>query len=152
MQFLRSTGFLDAPLLTLWVGGQWAIGYLAVPVLFQMLEDRRLAGGLAGEMFTVMAYVGLVCGSLLMASLVYREGIAAWRNWRLGVLALMLGLILVGEFGLHPQVAALRESGLAEGGEEAGRFARLHGLASMLYLVNSLLGLVLVTAGLRRCG
>ena len=150
MNFPRATGLLDAPLLTLWVGGQWAIGYLAVPVLFQMLEDRRLAGTLAGEMFTAVAYVGLACGSLLMASLLYREGVAAWRNWRLGVLALMLGLILAGEFGLHPQVAALRESGFAEGSEEAGRFARLHGLASMLYLVNSLLGLGLVMAGSRR--
>jgi len=29
---------------TAWVGGQWAIGYLAIPVLFLTLPDKMLAG------------------------------------------------------------------------------------------------------------
>ena len=35
-------------LLTLWVGGLWSVGYLAVPVLFHGLNDRRLAGMVSG--------------------------------------------------------------------------------------------------------
>ncbi|HEY9151095.1 MAG TPA: DUF4149 domain-containing protein, partial [Gammaproteobacteria bacterium] len=51
-------------LLTLWVGGLWAIGFIAAPILFAVLEDRTLAGTLAGEMFRALAWLGLVCGSL----------------------------------------------------------------------------------------
>ena len=35
-------------LLTLWVGGLWIIGYLVTPVLFKTLDNRQLAGELAG--------------------------------------------------------------------------------------------------------
>ena len=34
--------------ITLWVGGLWAIGYIAAPVLFSSLGDRQLAGVVAG--------------------------------------------------------------------------------------------------------
>jgi len=53
-------------LLTLWVGGLWAIGYIVAPALFANLEDRALAGTLAGVMFNIIAWVGLACGSLLL--------------------------------------------------------------------------------------
>ncbi|MEO8342514.1 MAG: DUF4149 domain-containing protein, partial [Gallionella sp.] len=39
---------------TAWVGGLWAIGYLAVPVLFYAQPDRQLAGLLAGQMFALV--------------------------------------------------------------------------------------------------
>ena len=42
-------------LLTLWVGGLWAIGYMVAPALFATLEDRALAGNLAGLMFEIIA-------------------------------------------------------------------------------------------------
>ena len=47
--------------ITLWVGGLWAIGYIVAPSLFAHLDDRALAGMLAGKMFTLMAYIGLGC-------------------------------------------------------------------------------------------
>ena len=43
---------------TLWVGGLWAIGYLAAPVLFSALSDKMLAGMLAGRMFSLIEYIG----------------------------------------------------------------------------------------------
>src|SRR3569623_1849958 len=62
----RPRGLLVAErlLLAVWVGGMLAVGYLAVPVLFHMLDDRVLAGALAGEMFRYMNGVGLVCSAL----------------------------------------------------------------------------------------
>ncbi len=126
-------------LLTLWVGGLWSVGYVVAPALFATLDDRALAGSLAGVMFQLIAYVGLVCGALL---LLFNQ----WRysehrlNWRAAVLVSMLALILVGEFVLGPMIAGLREQGLAD----SGRFARLHGAAATGYLLTSLLGLALV--------
>ena len=49
--------------ITLWVGALWAIGYLAAPTLFRLLEDRPLAGRLAGEMFTYVAWLGMAAAA-----------------------------------------------------------------------------------------
>ena len=128
-------------LLTLWVGGLWAIGYIVAPALFANLEDRALAGSLAGVMFEIIAYVGLLCGGLL---LVFNQMRNSRRlNWRALVLLLMLLLIAVGQFYLAPMIAGLRSQGLAD----SVQFGRLHGVAASGYLLTSLLGLVLVIAG-----
>src|SRR4030067_236139 len=70
-------------LLTLWVGSLWAIGYIAVPVLFHALDDRQLAGNVAGRVFAVVYLVGLVAGPLLLASLWMRATtpVRGWRFW-----------------------------------------------------------------------
>ena len=127
-------------LLTLWVGGLWAIGFIAAPILFAVLEDRALAGTLAGEMFRALAWLGLVCGSLLLLFDRLTPGRPSWRLW---VLAGMLLVILADRLLLAPMIADLRATGLSGGAE----FARLHGLASTLYLLNCLAGLALVAFG-----
>lgn len=132
-------------LLTLWVGVLWGIGYLAVPVLFAHLDDRMLAGRLAGEMFHLVSYVGLVAGTLLLTMQLVRG--SGRPGWRALVLLGMLALVLVGEFVLQPMMAELKTGGLADGTEQARDFARLHGLSSILYLSTSLAGLALVAAG-----
>jgi hypothetical protein len=43
----------------------------------------------------------------------------------------------------------LKQAGLEKGSDNAIQFARLHGVSSILYLINSLLGLVLVVLGIR---
>jgi len=129
-------------LLTLWVGGLWVIGYMVAPALFATLDDRALAGTLAGVMFEIIAYVGLVCG---VALLLFNQLRNAGRrcNWRALVLLAMLLSVLAGEFLLGPMIAELRAQGLSD----SGQFARLHGIAASVYLLTSVLGLVLVIAG-----
>ncbi|MDH3949218.1 MAG: hypothetical protein OEU74_09690, partial [Gammaproteobacteria bacterium] len=74
----------------------------------------------------------------------------AWhRNWRVWVLLLMLLLIVIGQFYLQPLMAELKNAGLSEASDNARRFGQLHGLASVVFLINSLLGLGLVVFGLR---
>ena len=128
-------------LLTLWVGGMWAIGYIVAPILFSVLEDRQLAGMLAGHMFTAMSVIGLACGSLLLLGGCYWRGFKHWRN---AVLLLMLVVIVIGEFVLQPMMAELKAQGIAEGSATAAEFGKLHGVASILFLINSLSGLALV--------
>lgn len=135
-------------LLTLWVGGLWAIGYIAAPTLFANLNDRQLAGALAGQMFHIISYIGLVCGVLLLASVLKRAGLQ-WRAW---VLIIMLVLVATGEFVLQPMMESLKLQGLIEGSEAKKQFGMLHGVASIIYLMESLLGLVLVATGLSVAG
>jgi len=140
-------------LLTLWVGALLAIGDLAVPVLFYHLDDRQLAGELAGQMFQLVYGLGLFCGlSLVMIAFVScrfncRSFFAQWRH---SVLLAMVVLVALGLFVLQPQMAAIKLQPAWQ--DQAGlmiRFGRLHGIASALYLLTSLLGVVLVIKGLR---
>lgn len=131
-------------LLTLWVGGMWAIGYIVAPILFNVLDDRQLAGMIAGHTFTAMSYVGLACGSLLLIGGAYSRGL---KHWRHGVLLLMMVIVCVGQFVLQPMMAELKAIGLE--GEAAKQFGRLHGVASILFLINSIAGITLVITGLQ---
>ena len=131
-------------LLTLWVGSLWTIGYIVAPVLFKML-DRVTAGNVAGQLFTIVSYIGLVTVIVLLLAAILRAGMRVLQQWRIRLLLLMLFIILVGQFGLQPMMVELKAAGLQGG--QARQFATLHGVASVLYLINSLLGLALVVWG-----
>ena len=122
----------------------WTVGYIVAPTLFAQLEDRTLAGAVAGQLFSIMSYIGLLAGGILISGQFYYAKAAWRRNWRLWFLLVMLLIIVVGEFYLH-----LKQAGLIQGSENAKQFSQLHGIASTLFVINSLLGLVLVVFGLR---
>jgi hypothetical protein len=50
---------VERTLLTFWIGGLWTTGFVVAPLLFAELDDRALAGTLAGAIFGVMSYAGL---------------------------------------------------------------------------------------------
>ena len=133
---------------TAWVGGLWAIGYLAAPSLFHALADnRQLAGNLAGNLFTLMAYVGMASAFFLLAHRVARFGVAALRQGFFWAVVAMLLLALAGHFGIQPLMAQLKAQALPADVMQSvfrDRFATWHGVASIAYLVQSLLGVVLV--------
>ncbi|MEO1767924.1 DUF4149 domain-containing protein [Thiobacter aerophilum] len=138
---------LAAIAVVLWVGSLWAIGFIAAPTLFSALSDRQLAGMLAGRMFTVTAYLGMACGVYLLLYRLIAHGAAALRQLVFWVVLAMLGLTLVGHFGIQPILEGLKlKGGPADvmHGVVADRFARWHGIASVLFVIQSLLGLVLV--------
>ena len=137
-------------LLTLWVGGMWAIGYVAAPVLFHVLDDRHMAGELAGPMFSAISYIGLVCGTLILMGLIYSEGGRCLKSWRCWIVLVMLLLIIIGQFVLHPLMNEIKAQGRVEGSELMKQFGQLHGLASLQFMVTSVLGLILVIFGLHR--
>lgn len=141
--------------LTLWVGGLWTIGYLVAPKLFVALgSDRSLAGALAGQLFDLIGWLGLGCGIYLLLFMVLRAGTTALRRWNFWLVLLMLLLGAVSLFGIHPLLAQLKSDALPREVMESvlrNRFATWHGVSSILYLVQSLLGLLLVV-GQRRGG
>lgn len=133
---------LERVLLTVWVGGLWVVGLMVAPVLFAELPDTATAGTLAGALFSRMSWIGLVSGGLLLLlGRVQRDRRPP--RWQVLVLVAMLCLVAAGEFLLAPQIAELRQQGLSG----STRFAQLHGLAGTGYVINCLLGLLLVAAG-----
>jgi len=132
---------------TLWVGALWAIGYIAAPLLFVTLEDRALAILLAGRMFAVVAYIGIGCGTYLLLFRVIRQGAVSFRQSFFWIVLVMLLLTLLGHFGAEPLLEAVKNLTLPRAVVEGvlqERFAAWHGVYSALYVVQSVLGLVLV--------
>ncbi len=138
--------------LTLWVGALWAIGYIAAPVLFSSLDDRVLAGMLAGKLFSVVGWLGLGCGAWLLLVTLARQGAAAMKRLFFWLLVLMLLLAAAQLFGLQPLIAQLRSQSVPRELAEAAtrsRFATWHGVASVLYLVQSVIGALAVLSAPR---
>ena len=133
-------------LLTIWIGGMWAIGYIVTPVLFQML-DKSVAGQVAGQLFSIVSYIGIFSAVALIISVLVKQGFSR-RHWQLLVLIAMLLVIMIGQFVIQPMMEELKAVGLSE--TNASQFGRLHGIASVLYLMNSLAGLALVITGLTK--
>ena len=140
---------LERLLLTLWVGGMLVVGYVVTPVLFSSLGDRMLAGAVAGRLFSFVSLIGLACGGLLLLAWILRDGRSVLRGWRAWLVCAMLLITLIGEFGLAPQMQALKQAAggaWVPGSDLHRQFSRLHGLSSLLFLLNSLMGLGLVLA------
>jgi hypothetical protein len=133
--------------LTLWIGGLWAIGYIVAPTLFWTLADRALAGSLAGKLFTLIAYTGIGCAAYVLVYRLVRFGGACFRHGIFWLALTMLVLTLAGEFGVQPILASLKNQALPTEVMESvfrDRFAAWHGVASVFYLIQSVLGALLV--------
>jgi len=138
---------LHAIAMTLWIGGLWAVGLLVAPTLFYSMGDRVAAGSIAGKLFTLVSYLGIGCAAYLLLFRLARFGAATLKHGRFWIILAMLALILIGEFGVQPVLAAIKHQALpAEVMESVfrDRFATWHGVASGLYLIECLLGLALV--------
>ena len=129
--------------LVFWVGGLWTTGYIVAPALFNNLDDRRLAGTLAGNIFSIMGWIGLVASLLLLVFYWF----SLKSRWRSAVTLFMGVLVAANLFIVSPELAAIRDAAsgaLVPGSEEYQRFGYLHGISSGIFLLISLLGLLLV--------
>jgi hypothetical protein len=133
--------------ITLWVGGLWAIGYMVAPVLFSSLGDRQLAGLVAGKLFSLIGWVGLGSAAYLFLFLVARFRGQAFRRAVFWLVLLMALAAAASQFGIQPLMARLKADALPREVMESvlrDRFAAWHGISSILYLLQSALGLWLV--------
>jgi uncharacterized membrane protein len=138
---------LASVFMVLWVGGLWAIGYIAAPTLFAELSDRQLAGNLAGELFKWIAWVGIVSGAYLLIFRLGRQGFQALKQAYFWIVLVMLLLTLGQHFGIQPVMQAIKDQAMPQAVMETAfrsRFAAWHGVSSVVYLIESLLGLILV--------
>ena len=133
--------------ITLSVGGLLAIGYIAAPVLFASLGDRQLAGMVAGKLFALIGWIGLGCAAYLLIFLIGRGGGAVFKRAVFWLVILMALMTAASQFGIQPLMAQLKADALPREVMESvlrDRFATWHGVSSILYLIQSLLGLWLV--------
>ena len=121
-----------------------------VPVLFSSLGDRQVAGMVAANLFKTTAYIGVALSAFLMvmANHLVRRGGDHYRIVRwilLGMLACTVGAAFI----IIPWMNTLRDQALYLGlsvreSTNAALFSRLHGVSSMLFVIQVFLGLTLV--------
>ncbi len=132
--------------ITLWVGALWAAGAAAY-VLFDTLQDRQLAGQIAGRFFTYVSYLGLFSAFYLLIHRLFSYGTLALKQAFFWAVFVMLLLVLAGHFGIQPLLAQLKADAFPSDVMHtvfADRFRTWHGVASIAYMVQCLLGFVVV--------
>ena len=155
MQTLETPNHLGAQRLFiliagLWVGSLLTVGYLVAPAIFSTMTDRQAAGMVAGSIFRIEAYLSLiVCiGLMVLSNLLVNRGLNQFRLIRWILLAMLLCSVAAA-FIFIPWMNTLRDNALAQGmpvmvSPSATLFGRLHGVSSMLFMLQSLLGIYLV--------
>jgi hypothetical protein len=134
----------------LWVGSFITVGFLVVPVLFASLGDRQVAGIVAASLFKTTAYIGVAISTLLMvmANHLVRQGVDSYRLFR-WILLGMLACFISAAFIIIPWMSSLRDQALylnlsVRESTYADLFNRLHGTSSIIFMLQSVLGLILV--------
>ena len=114
---------------------------------FDTLNNNALAGMLAGRFFSVMAYVGIACAIFLLVHRLASFGASALKQAFFWVTLVMLILTVGSHFGIQPVLQSLKDQAMPKEVMESmfrSRFVAWHGVSSVVYLIQSLLGLVLV--------
>lgn len=132
----------------LWAGALWTVGLLVVPTLLRILDaDRALAGRIAGDLYTQLAWLGFACAGYLLVFRLARFGGGAFRQPAFWVVIAMFALGLTGQFFVQPILSGLAERAALRQIVEAvylQRFATWHGVSVALYGAQSLLAVALV--------
>lgn len=132
--------------ITLWVGALWMTGFTAY-MLFDTLSDRQTAGQVASRLFTLVSYIGMASAFYLLIQRLVEFGTAALKQSYFWAILVMLLLVLAGHFGIQPLLAQLKASALPNdvmSSVFATRFSTWHGVSSVAYVIECLLGFVLV--------
>jgi hypothetical protein len=130
----------------LWLGAILSVGYLAAPVIFTKLPDRQLAGLIAGELFSMTTTITIVLGLILLGLSNWQvsRGFQQYRQIRW--LVLLILLLAIGGSLMQLWMMDLKRLASVEGASVmqstyATPFARLHGISSILFLLESVVGL-----------
>jgi hypothetical protein len=158
MLALRFAGLLAVGV---WFGGLLALGTIAAPALFEVIDSRQLAdgrvlaGALFGEMLRRFHLVSYACGGAILLSLVARAVLGPRPRFfaiRAAITSAMVAAALYSGTTLTGRIDALRHeidaapSSLGEDDPRRAAFRRLHEQSTALQLVPLLGGLALLVA------
>jgi hypothetical protein len=112
-------------LATLWAGSLVTVCAIAAPTAFAVLEDRSLAGAVAGRLFQIETWVGAAFALAVTFLLYGRRGIIPRIEALL--IALTAGAPLASELVLGPMMQSARAAG------DMARFGAMHGASALLF-------------------
>jgi hypothetical protein len=152
--FLRTIEFLS---LSLWLGSDVFLSFVAAPGAFRILASRDQAGAMVGYGLWWMHMIGVVCGiAILLTRLLRTRTFVSLATPVALCVVLMIGLTVVSQHAVSPKMAALRVQmgsiqATAADNPLLAEFSRLHrisvslesgvllaGLAAMYMMVREL--------------
>lgn len=141
--------------LVVWLGGIIFFAFVAAPALFHLLAPEQ-AGRVVSRSLSALHWMGIVSGAVfLISSVIYdRVKYARLKAFAAAnlLVAAMLVLTLISQFGITPRIRALRElrtAGNVQVSDNA-EFNRLHEWSTRLEGGALVLGFVVVVATARR--
>jgi hypothetical protein len=114
-----------------WVGSWTFFALVIARVAFRVLPSAEVAGALVSPVLATLHLYGVFAGGVLAAL-----ALALGRGRVLvGLPLLLAGACLASEFGVTPQMAALRDLAFGPGGnvEAASHYRQLHGLSMAIF-------------------
>ena len=103
------------------------------------------AGSVAGKLFEIIAYLGMVCAGILLLFGLFEAGGRLFKTAYFKLVTAMLLCVSLNHFVVTPVIEALKAHRphliLQTVG---GSFGVWHGVSSVIYLITSLLGVFLV--------
>jgi MFS family permease len=150
--------------LAIWIGGLAALGGVAAPAVFSVLQDldpvagRETAGRVFGAIFVRFQYLSWMLALLLMALLGTRAALGPRPRrfgWRMWVTSGMLAVSVAAGLYIAPRIDAIRDEvhgtvqALPDDDARKVEFGRLHGLSNGLMLATVIAGVWLVWIELR---
>ena len=147
MSFLRYVMSLS---LVAWVGG--ILFFVSMtPILFAVLPSRHIAGSEVSPALSRLHWIGIISGVMFLASSLLYSRLATGNAQPFAaghvLVAVMLALTCVSQFGLTPRLAAIRaETPMMDSAPEAVRlrFNALHAWSTRLEGSVLLMGLAVV--------
>ncbi len=127
---MKSISGIFRVLWVLWVGSLWSLAWVT-STLFYRQPDRQLAGALAGHLFTIETYLGLIVAGI--ALLLPGRTKFFWAY-------LAAALLALNEWALRPVMVQARLHGASFG----LTFGAWHGVSALLYGLACVATLVLV--------
>lgn len=92
----------------LWWGSLSAIGFVAVPLLFDHLPTPALAGYMAARLFAAQTWISVACSLLLLVFAKRRQAqkLEQWAKATLGFVVAGMLLALLVQYGVSPRIVA----------------------------------------------
>jgi hypothetical protein len=119
----------------LWAGSLLTVCAIAAPTAFAVLDDRRMAGMVAGRLFEIATWLGVAFG-VAIALLLY-AGRRRVARLDASLVALTAGAPLASELAVGPLMQSARAAG------DMARFGALHGVSALLFGLACLAAFVL---------
>lgn len=111
-----------------WLGSLTIIGYVVAPVLFQNLPKMK-AGDIAGQLFHIVSYIGIISAVVLIFS-------GSLKGF---FIAIALLCTIINEFFITPVIVALKTNGKNVLYQQVGgSFAQWHGVSQIIYLITAI--------------
>jgi hypothetical protein len=132
--------------MTFWVGGTLTVGIVVVPLLFKSV-DEITAATLAGQIFNINAYIGIV--SLFLA--IIDQGLAnrftLFKLRKFWYLITMMGILVINYFAIFPIIVRLRTTLLDMANHviiHSSSFSFWHSLSAILFVITCILGVLYI--------